>query len=61
MQEKQPIAFCMVGTGLKLRAATARRLDQMRAGGLGDSAGLVGRATIDQDRLLDDALDHRGH
>jgi hypothetical protein len=58
MQKEQPIAFGVVGAGLKLRATPTRRLDQMRAGGFGDGAGLVVRAAVDQDCLLHDALDH---
>ena len=33
----------------------------MGAGSLGDGAGLVGRAAVDQDRFLHDAVDHRRH
>ena len=63
LYEQKPIlggvlASRPVGAGLELGAAPARRLDQMRAGGFGDGAGLVARAAIDQDRLLDNAFDH---
>ena len=40
MQKQQPIAFRMVGAGLKLGAASARRLDQVRPGGFGDDRDL---------------------
>ena len=59
MQEEEPIAFPVMGASLKLRAAPTRRID-MRACRFGDGAGLVGRAAVDQDRLLHDAPWHHG-
>ncbi len=58
MEEEQPIAARMSSAGVELGAAPAFGNDQLRAGGLGDEAGLVSRAAIDEDGLLHQAVDH---
>jgi hypothetical protein len=56
--EYQPIASRLGGSRFKLRAAPRRSVDKMRAGCLGNATSAIGRASIDQDRLLHDAVDY---
>ena len=61
MKKEQLIALRDRRPRLKLDSPASRCLDQMSARRIGDHIGIVRRAAIGDDSLLDDAIDHRGH